>query len=103
MIKVVLDDLKEDWMKTPWSMRTLILFFLLTTIFFGLFSCNTPDKNFTLLVQENTKLYLDDLKVYIEKDRELSEESRKVRIDSIKTFQTMVDQEVARVTQKEDK
>jgi len=101
MIKTVFDKLKEDWMKTPWSMRTIIALLFITTIFFGCLSCNTPDKNFTTLVQENTKLYLGDLKIYIEKDTTLSEESKKIRLDSIDTFQKMVDNEATRVTKQE--
>ena len=101
MFKTVFDRLKEDWMKTPWTMKTIIALLFVTTVFFGCLSCNTPDKNFTILVQENTKLYLGDLSEYIKKDVTLSEESRKIRLDSIDTFQKMVDNEVTRVAPKE--
>ena len=90
-------------MRTPWSIRVFVLLVVISAVTAVFLGCGPAGESFVSAVYVNDKLFLNDLKVYIEKDNSLSKESRKLRIDSIDMHLKMIDAEYKRVNGEEAK
>lgn len=90
-------------MKTPWTIRVFVLLLILSSVTIIFLGCGPAGSSFVDAVYVNDKLFLDDLKVYIEKDDALSKESKKLRVNSIDMHLEMLKSEYNRVHGSEKK
>lgn len=104
MLKVALLKLEEDWMKTPWTMRSLIILVtILAIVTFAIGCQGVAGKGFVTTIYQNEKTLLEDLKGYINKDEKLPESSKKIRTDAIDQHWKMIEAEYQRVQAQQEK